>query len=333
MKLSIIILCWNDLKVIPACLKSIYETTLSTEFEVIVSDNGSIDGSIEFIRTNYPQVKLIENGRNLRFAKGNNVGIRVAKGEYILILNPDTIIHADTLDRMTVFADSHPEAGAVACRVLNADGSYQISARPFASLRGELIAGLYLRPLGYLGKWFLADTYIGWRGETERTVDWVMGCFIFAHADLLKGLEGFDEQFFYYYEDMDLCRRIWQSGRSILYTSGVSITHLKGVSTTQRLSRLSFALDSQVTRYLYYYKYYGRRGVRWARLISLLSFSMRRIGYRLAHILRPREDYRLRLEFLRALSAWSYRLDPVRLVEHGEEPVVEGIGAPRVLER
>ncbi len=333
MKLSIIILCWNDLKVIPSCLRSIYETTLSTEFEVIVSDNGSADGSVEFIRTNYPQVKLIENGRNLRFAKGNNVGIHVAKGEYILILNPDTIIHPGTLDRMTVFADGHPEAGAFACRVLNADASYQTSARPFASLRGELIAGLYLRPLGYLGKWFLADTYVGWRGESERTVDWVMGCFIFARADLLKRLEGFDEQFFYYYEDMDLCRRIWEAGRPIIYTPEVSITHLKGASTTQRMSRLSFALDSQVTRYLYYYKYSGRRGACWARRIALLSLFMRKMGYRLAHALRPREDYCLRLDFLQALSAWTYSLDPVRLVELGEEPGVDGISAARVLER
>ena len=90
MKLSILILCWNDSKVIADCLHSIYNHTHSMDFEVIVSDNGSTDGSIDFIHTNYPQVQVIENGRNLRFAKANNVGIRVAQGEYVLILNPDT---------------------------------------------------------------------------------------------------------------------------------------------------------------------------------------------------------------------------------------------------
>src|SRR5580700_5054190 len=105
MKLSIVILCWNDSRVIGDCLQSIYAGTRSTEFEVIVSDNGSTDGSVEYIRTNFPQVHLIENRRNLRFAKGNNVGIRASQGEYILILNPDTIIHDGALDKMVAFAD------------------------------------------------------------------------------------------------------------------------------------------------------------------------------------------------------------------------------------
>ena len=123
MKLSIVILCWNDLRVIPDCLRSIYATRHATELEVIVADNGSTDGSIQFIRENYPQVQVIENGRNLRFAKANNVGIRASRGEYVLILNPDTIVHEGTLDKMVQFADAHPEGGAFGCRVLNADGS------------------------------------------------------------------------------------------------------------------------------------------------------------------------------------------------------------------
>src|SRR5215813_14234454 len=98
MKLSIVIVCWNDLRVIRDCLRSIYDTVVDTDFEVIVSDNGSTDGSIEFIRKDYPQVRLVENGANLGFSKGNNAGIRVATGDYILILNPDTILHKGALD-------------------------------------------------------------------------------------------------------------------------------------------------------------------------------------------------------------------------------------------
>src|SRR5689334_10619766 len=98
MKLSVVILCWNDLKVIGDCLASIYAGTHCIDFEVIISDNCSTDGSIEFIRSRYPQVRVIENGRNLRFAKGNNVGIEASRGEYVLILNPDTIVHDGALD-------------------------------------------------------------------------------------------------------------------------------------------------------------------------------------------------------------------------------------------
>src|SRR5579871_4756741 len=111
MKLSVVILCWNDLKVLPDCLKSIYEGTHKIDFEVIVSDNGSADGTVEFVKENFPEVRLLENGRNLRFAKGNNVGIEVSRGEYVLILNPDTIIHEGTLDEMVAYADRHPEGG------------------------------------------------------------------------------------------------------------------------------------------------------------------------------------------------------------------------------
>src|SRR5258706_13083727 len=99
MKLSIVIICWNDLKVLPACLKSIYEQTTNTEFEVIVSDNGSTDGSLDFVRQNYPQARIVENKANLGYARGNNTGIAaVGEADYILILNPDTIIHDRALD-------------------------------------------------------------------------------------------------------------------------------------------------------------------------------------------------------------------------------------------
>ncbi len=333
MKLSIIILCWNDRKVITDCLRSIYANTHSTEFEVIVSDNGSTDGSIEFIRQNFPAVQVIENGRNLRFAKANNVGIRASRGEYVLILNPDTLIHEGTLDKIVVFADNHPEAGAFGCRVLNADGSYQISGRPFASLRGGWIAALYLRPLGHLSSWCCADFYVDWKGDTERRVEWVSGCFILARGELIKRLGGFDEQFFYYYEDMDLCRRVWESGTPILFTPEMTITHLGGQSTNKKFPALNFALDGQVTRYLYYYKYYGPKGVREARRIALAGLAVRRLGYRIAQIVKPTGTRKKRLEFLHNLYEWNYRVDPVRLVENKEEPDLGFKTAGRVLER
>jgi GT2 family glycosyltransferase len=276
---------------------------------------------------------LIENGLNLRFAKANNVGIRASHGDYILILNPDTVIHDGALDTMIAFADRHPEAGAFGCRVLNADGSYQVSARPFASLTGELIAGCYLRPLGYFGHWFSSDTYVGWKGETERSVDWVTGCFILARAEILHRIGGFDEQFFYYYEDMDLCRRIREAGYPIIYTPVATITHLKGQSTNQRLPPVGFALDSGVTRYLYYYKYDGKRGARLARLISLLSLSLRIAGYGLLQSIMPQKNRRNRVKLLQDLLRWNYAVDPVRLVENGEEPRLAQAMAGRVLDR
>jgi len=332
-KLSIVILCWNDLKVIGPCLTSIYASTHSTEFEVIVSDNGSTDGSIEYIHKEFPQVKLIENGVNLRFAKGNNVGFRASQGQYVLILNPDTIIHDGTLDKMVQYADRHPEGGAFGCRVLNADGSYQACIRPMHTLRSEWCAALFLGVLAHISDWFQPGIYVDWNGETERSVGWLAGCFILVRSDLLKRLGGFDEQFFYYYEDTDLCRRIWESGFPILYTPECTIIHLKGQSTITRFNPATFALDGQVTRYLYFYKYYGAKGARNCRLSFLVGLFLRRLGYGLMQLVRPSESRKSRLELLSTLFKWNYRVDPIRLVEKGEEPDLEIKPVARVLER
>ncbi len=278
-------------------MDSIYAGTHSTEFEIIVSDNGSTDGSVELIRRDYPEVRVLQNGRNLRFSKANNVGIRACKGELILILNPDTLIHDGALDKWVEFANRHPEAGAFGCRVLNPNGSYQGSARPFPTIWREWIAALYLRPLAYLSEVFMSDTYTGWGGDTERQIDWQSGCCVMFRADLLKRLGGFDEQFFYHYEEVDLCRRVWDAGYPILYTPNVTITHLGGQSTKR--FPIAFELDKYRNRYRYFYKYYGRQGARRCRRVTLAWLRIRRLGYGLLQLISPTEPRRSRLELCR----------------------------------
>ena len=331
MKLSIVIICWNDLKLIRNCIDSIFAATHFTRFEIIVSDNGSTDGSVDFIRTNYPHVCVIENGANLRFSKANNVGIQASHGEYILILNPDTIIHEGTLDKLVHFADQHPEAGAFGCKVLNPDGTYQESARPFPTVRGEWVAAVCLKPLGYLSEKLLPGTYVGWEGSTTRTIDWQSGCCLLVRGEILKLLGGFDAQFFYYYEEVDLCRRIWDAGYPIWFDSEATITHLGGQSTKR--FPIAFHLDRQITRYRYFYKYFGRKGVRKSRRSALVSVALRRLGYGLKQLVHPTEAVKNRLDMLRAVFEWNLRVDPVRLVENGEEPKLSGEPVPRVLER
>jgi hypothetical protein len=320
-KLSIVILVWNDLRVIAACLRSIYAGTRLTDFEVIVSDNGSTDGSVQFIREAYPQVRVIENGTNLRFSKGNNIGIQASTGEYVLILNPDTIVHEGALDRWIQVADWHAECGAFGCRVLNADGSYQGPARPFPSVWHDLIGALCLRWLGFLSDAFLSDTYVGWNGDTERTVDWQSGCCVMFRGDLLRRLGGFDEQFLFYYEDVDLCRRVWKARYPILYTPDVTITHLGGQSTLH--APRFFELEKYRNRYRYFYKHYGRQGVRRCRLVTLTSLLARCLGYGLLQFAKPDSGRAHRLALYQMAIRWNLTVDPVRLIEHGEEPAFE----------
>ena len=318
MKLSIVIICWNDLKVINDCLRSIYEETHAIEFEVLVSDNGSSDGSVEFIRGNYPLVRVLENGDNLGFAKGNNAGIFQSRGQYVLILNPDTIIRDRALEKLVAFAERHPNAGGFGCRVLNRDGSYQGPARPFPSVPRDWIAALYLRPLAYLSDRFISDTYTGWHGDSERAVDWQSGCCVMFRANVLKQLGGFDTQFFYHFEEVDLCRRVWSAGFPILYTPEAVITHLGGQSVNRFPVR--FELEKCRNRYRYFYKHFGPVGARRCRRVVLARIRVRELGWSIVQMFSPSSALRNRLEMYRVTVEWNKRLDPVRFVENGDEP-------------
>lgn len=321
MKLSIVIICWNDLKVIGDCLHSIYAGTHEIEFEVIVSDNSSTDGSVAFISQNYPQVRVVENRANLGFAKGNNAGIRHTTGQYVLILNPDTIVHERALDKLVAFAEGHPKAGAFGCRVLNPDGSYQVSARLFPTIQRYWVAALYLRHLASLSDLFVYEEYPGWKGETERPIDWQSGCCVMVRSDVLKTLGGFDEQFFYHFEEVDLCRRIWNAGYPILFTPAATIIHLGGQSVSRFPVR--FEIEKHRSRYRYFYKHFGTRGLLHCRRFSLTSVRVRHISYSLIRLFRPSEAIQKRLEMYRAVIRWNKFLDPLRFVRNGEEPILD----------
>jgi GT2 family glycosyltransferase len=317
MKLSIVIVCWNDLKVIVECLKSIYLETNAVDFEVIVSDNGSTDGSSDYIRQHFPKVKVIENGANLAYAQGNNVGIQVASGEYVLLLNPDTVVHNHALDKLVNYAERHPEAAAFGCRVLNPNGSFQDPARPLPTVRGQLVAALYMRWLGWLSKWFESDLYLGWDGHSERQIGVQCGCCLLVRRSVLNELGGFDEVFFYHKDETDLCRRIWKSGRSILFYPEAEITHLGGQSVGRFPIR--FAVESQRSLYHYFYKHYGKKGLKRVRLVTLLHFHVRQIGYTIVNFIKPSQSNSNRLDMYKVVIDWHRRTDPILFIERGDE--------------
>jgi N-acetylglucosaminyl-diphospho-decaprenol L-rhamnosyltransferase len=320
MKLSIVIICWNDRKVIDDCLHSIFEETHDIDFEVIVSDNDSSDGSVELMRNKYPYVRVVQNHENLGFAKGNNAGISETSGQYVLILNPDTLIQDRALEKLVTFADRHPNAGGFGCRVLNRDGSYQGPARPFPTIFRDSLAALYLRPLAHLSDRFISDTYTGWKGDSERLVDWQSGCCVMFRANLLKQLGGFDSQFFYHFEEVDLCRRVWNANYPIIYTPEPVITHLGGQSVNRFPIR--FELEKCRSRYKYFYKHFGPQGARRCRRVLLTRIRVRQFGWRLLRMFSSPEVIKKRLKMYRLTVAWNKQLDPVRFVERGDEPEV-----------
>jgi GT2 family glycosyltransferase len=327
MKLSVVIICWNDLRVIRDCLRSIYQGTHAIDFEVIISDNNSIDGSVEFIRKNYPAAHVVENGVNLGFARGNNAGIQVAQGEYVLILNPDTIIHDGSLDKLVAFADRHPEAGAFGCKVQNADGTYQVSARLFPTIWRYWVSALYLKPFASVCPLFTYEQYPRWYGDTERVVDWQSGCCVMFRGGLLKQLGGFDEQFFYHFEEVDLCRRVWNAGFPILFTPEAAITHLGGTSVNRFPIR--FEIEKHRSRYRYFYKHFGPKAANQCRHLSIAKIRVRQAGYGLLALFKPSESLSKRLDMYRAVLSWNKALDPIGFVERGEEPRLDQLPIPQ----
>jgi len=211
--------------------------------------------------------------------------------------------------------------------VLNPDGTYQESARPFPTAWRDLIAALYLRPLAYLGRWFWSDTYYGWKGDTEREVDWQSGCCVMVRGELLRKLGGLEERFFYHFEEVDLCHRIREAGFPVRFTPEVTITHLGGQSVARFPIR--FALETNRNRYRYFYKHFGKDGVRRSRSVTLISLRIRQMGYGVASLFRPSDATKKCLETYRIVIRWNEMIDPVDFAEHGREPQLEQATSPQ----
>jgi GT2 family glycosyltransferase len=200
--------------------------------EIFVVDNASRDGSAEMVRASFPDVKLIALDKNIGFGKANNLAIREASGDYLLVLNPDTILGEDTLAAMVGFMRSHPEAGVAGCKLLNADGSFQLSCRrgfptPWASFTKLFGLSSFFPNSPRFAQYHL--TYL----PTDETyeVDAISGAFMVVSRAAIQKVSGFDEDYFMYGEDIDLCYRVKQAGFNVFYVHSTSTIHFKGEST------------------------------------------------------------------------------------------------------
>jgi hypothetical protein len=217
------------------CLQSVYASETQYQYEVIVIDNHSSDGSVDAIRAVYPEITLIANEDNTGFAKANNQGMEVASGRYVLLLNSDTLVQPDTLDTMIRFMDTHPELGASGCKVILPDGSLDKACKrgfPTPSASFYYAFGWSKRypdnpkynqyQLGHLSP------------DDEYPVDVLVGAFMLVRRETIEQVGGLDETFFMYGEDIDWCYRIKQAGWGIYYYPRTYIIHIKGGSARRR---------------------------------------------------------------------------------------------------
>lgn len=221
--LSVVIVTWNSGKFIGPCLRSLLADPVGVSREVVVVDNASTDAGPERVGREFPQVRLIVNPANLGFAAGCNLGARASRSAYILFLNPDTLIPRGTLAPALAFMAGRPEAGLAGFRTRDAAGRFQRTAFGFPS---PLRMFAYVSGLNRVFKLTRLE-----RGGRLRTPDYIQGSFILARRAAFEAVGGFDEDFFMYSEDVDLCLRVRRAGWPVYYAPEPAITHFGGGSS------------------------------------------------------------------------------------------------------
>lgn len=232
--LSIIIVNWNSTAYTLKCLESIYAQTQETAFEVIVVDNASPDGDVGQVRQRYPDVMVMESAANLGFARANNLGFRVSKGEYVVFLNPDTVLINPAFDLMLRRVRTLPSVGAAGCTLLNEDHSIQTAAiQTFPTILNQLLDLDLLRnrfpacPL-----WNIAPLFAG--GTEPSRVEVISGACVLFRREVFAQVGQFSEEYFMYAEDLDLCRKSVQAGFQNYYIPEGRIIHYGGKSSVRR---------------------------------------------------------------------------------------------------
>lgn len=232
MQLSIIIVSYNTEELLSDCLESIAVAKRGLETETFVVDNSSIDKTVETVKQKFPWVKLIENPQNLGFSKANNIALNLAKGKYILILNPDTVLQKDTLFKMVEFMDNNPKFSMATCKVELENGKQDLDARrrfptPWRAFCHFSHLSKIFKNINFFSEYYMDDI----SQDQEHEVDACTGAFMFIRSNALKKVGFFDEDFFFYGEDLDLCYRFRQNGYKIVYTPITKIIHYKGASS------------------------------------------------------------------------------------------------------
>lgn len=254
MLLSIIIVSFNVEELLVKCLESIEKNSKGLPLEVFVVDNDSADNTVLTIRKKFPNVRLTANEKNLGFSKANNQALKKAKGEYLLILNPDTELKVDTLSKMINFMDENKNVAISTCRVELADGSLDRDCRRHFPTPWRSFYHFSNLSKIFSGSRIFDQYYIGYMPDNiEQEIDACAGAFMMIRSSVLKKVGYFDEDFFFYGEDLDLCWRFKEKGYRIVYTPITKIIHYKGASsgikdTSKKISKATKESKKKVLR-------------------------------------------------------------------------------------
>lgn len=255
MQLSICIVSWNVAELLEKCLVSIYKHPPKCDLETIVVDNASKDLSADVIKM-FKEVRIIENKKNAGFSAGNNQAIKASTGEYVLILNPDTEVLPGSLDKLTLFLDTHPEAAIVAPKLLNPDKTLQRSCMGFPTLGAMAMRQLFIEQLWpgnpYTKKYLMPDL----KYDTVTEVDQPMGACLLVRRSVLDKVGLFDENSFMFFDEVDLCYRTKNAGWKIFIIPDAAIIH-HGGSSIKKWGVLNLGRHWTRSRNYYFRKNFG----------------------------------------------------------------------------
>jgi N-acetylglucosaminyl-diphospho-decaprenol L-rhamnosyltransferase len=252
--LSVVVVNTNAGEDVRTCITSVYESAGEVAFQVVVSDNGSTDGSVEAIESSFPDTLVIRNGRNLGFPAAANRGMAATRSTFVLLINPDADVSAGTLEGFLKVARDHPRAGAIGALTRNVDGSIYPSARRIPSPWLGL-AHTVLAPFWPTNPWTRRYRMADWDRRTEREVDWVSGSSVLLRRAALDDVGLFDEAYFMYVEDMDLCTRMRKAGWEVWFSPQLEITHIGGTVTR---GKRRMTLEHSRSVYVYFTKYQAK---------------------------------------------------------------------------
>lgn len=259
MDLSAVIVSFNSRDDLGPCLASILEHTAGIEYEVIVVDNASRDGSPDLVAAEFPQVRLIRRPDNGGLARATNEGIRASFGELIAWMNPDLRLAGNVLEAMVRYLRQHPDIGALGPKLLDPDGSLQLSCRRFPGFRTAVfnrysLATRLFPKNPFSAHYLMAD----FDHQAIADVDWLSGAFLVLRRQALEQVGLLDEGYFMYSEDVDLCQRLHRAGWRVVYFPEVAVTHHIGRSTEQAPNRMLVERHRSMWRY---YRRWMRRGL------------------------------------------------------------------------
>lgn len=260
MNISVIIVNYNQLEKTKVCLASVFASRIGDlTYEAIVLDNASTIGDADELNNEFNDLKVIKSAKNLGMGAGNNLAIKEAIGDYILILNPDTELHVDAISIMHEYLASNADCGLVGPKLIYPDGERQVSCYRFPNiflpiLRRTMIGKLFP---GYLRQYLLGDIDL----EKAQGVDWLMGSCLMLSRDLFNQLGGFDERFFMYFEDTDLCKKIHNQRLGVTYLPSATVIHHHGRASAKHYWLTSLFINKMARVHVYsYLKYFLKWG-------------------------------------------------------------------------